>query len=275
MNKKEFNFDRSLTLEELSDYEITKDLKINLMEDPIDMEKVEEFFETFFRNKKFTTDNYKKVEKEENQENQELFKYYFPLFISLYSVRKNVYDEIISNIDIDEEELAFFEKQIEKKIKDNGISKIVCRKFLLLPHFDVDNALGKLHKAINVANEKGIKEFQKENDKGYRLKIIALTFALIYNEHYDYYLDFIELLKALKKVDEIKIHKFEKEIIEFFRKTEIENLPVEKEIATKIDIMRLGSGLGILHSAFHLGIYKDKPKEKENIEKTEEKSFLN
>ena len=88
MNKKELNFDRSLTLEELSDYEITKDLKINLMEDPIDMEKVEEFFETFFRNKKFTTDNYKKVEKEENQENQELFKYYFPLFISLFLLEK-------------------------------------------------------------------------------------------------------------------------------------------------------------------------------------------
>lgn len=29
MNKKEFNFDRNLSLEELSDYEITKDLKIN------------------------------------------------------------------------------------------------------------------------------------------------------------------------------------------------------------------------------------------------------
>ena len=83
----------------------------------------------FFKNKKFTTDNYKKVEREENQE---LFNYYFPLFISLYSVRKNVYDEIISNIDIDEEELAFFEKQIEKKIKDNGISKIVCRKFFVV-----------------------------------------------------------------------------------------------------------------------------------------------
>ena len=93
---------------------------------------------------------------------------------------------------------------------------------------------------------------------------------MIYNEHYDYYLDFIELLKVLKKVDEIKIHKFEKEIIEFFRKTEIENLPVEEEIATKIDIMKLGSSLGILHNAFHLGIYKDKPKEE-----TEEKSFLN
>ena len=271
MNKKEFNFDRSLSLEELSDYEITKDLEINLMEDPIDMEKVEEFFETFFKNKNFTTDNYKK---EEREKKQELFNFYFPLFISLYSVRKNVYDEIISNIDIDEEELEFFEKQIEKKIKDNGISKIVCRKFLLMAHFNVDNALEKLHKAIKVANEKGIKEFQKENDKGYRLKIIALTFALIYNEHYDYYLDFIELLKALKKVDEIKIHKFEKEIIEFFRKTEIESLPVEKEIATKIDIMRLGSGLGILHNSFHLGIYKDKRKENTD-EKTEEKSFLN
>ena len=272
MNKKEFNFDRSLSLEELSDYEITKDLEINLMEDPIDMEKVEEFFETFFKNKNFTTDNYKK---EEREKKQELFNFYFPLFISLYSVRKNVYDEIISNIDIDEEELEFFEKQIEKKIKDNGISKIVCRKFLLMAHFNVDNALEKLHKAIKVANEKGIKEFQKENDKGYRLKIIALTFALIYNEHYDYYLDFIELLKVLKKVDEIKIHKFEKEIIDFFRKTEIENLPVEKEIATKIDIMKLGSALGILHNAFHVGIYKDKPKEKENTEKTEEKNFLN
>ena len=44
MNKKEFNFDRNLSLEELSDYEITKDLKINLMEDPIDMEKVERVF---------------------------------------------------------------------------------------------------------------------------------------------------------------------------------------------------------------------------------------
>ena len=49
MNKKKFNFDRNLSLEELSDYEITKDLKINLMEDPIDMEKVEEFFETFLK----------------------------------------------------------------------------------------------------------------------------------------------------------------------------------------------------------------------------------
>lgn len=85
MNKKEFNFDRNLSLEELSDYEITKDLKINLMEDPIDMEKVEEFFETFFKNKKFTTDNYKKVEREENQE---LFNYYFPLFISLFLLEK-------------------------------------------------------------------------------------------------------------------------------------------------------------------------------------------
>ena len=76
MNKKEFNFDRSLSLEELSDYEITKDLEINLMEDPIDMEKVEEFFETFFKNKNFTTDNYKKEEREKNK-NYLIFIFHF------------------------------------------------------------------------------------------------------------------------------------------------------------------------------------------------------
>ena len=34
MNEKEFDFYRNLSLRELSNYEINKDLEINLMEDP-------------------------------------------------------------------------------------------------------------------------------------------------------------------------------------------------------------------------------------------------
>lgn len=265
MDKKKFNFDRNLTLEELSDYEITKDLEFNLMEDPFFYDEICNFFEIFFNHKSFTNDNYKLQE-----ENQELFDRYFPVFLALYTVRKNEYDEIISRIDIEENDLSFFEKELKKAIKYKGFSKYGARKFLLSFHYDIENAVEKLYKIVKVANEKGIKEFIKETDKSNRLKDIALVFSLIYNEKKYHYKNFIEILKDIKKVDEIKIDKFEKEIIEFFRKTEIENLPMEIEIATKIDIMRLGSSLGILHNAFHLGVYK-----KEDNKKTEEKNFLN
>lgn len=276
MDKKKFDFERSLTLEELSnltlgelsDYEINKDLEINLMEDPFFYDEICKFFDIFFNHKNFTDDNYKLQE-----ENQELFDRYFPIFLALYTVRKDEYNEIISGINIGKNDFSFFEKELKKAIKYKGFSKYGARRFLLSFHYDVENAVEKLYKIVKVANEKGIKEFIKETDKNNRLKDIALVFSLIYNEKKYHYKNFIEILKDIKKVDEIKIHKFEKEIIEFFRKTEIENLPLEKEIATKIGIMILGSDLGILN-AFHLGVYKDKQKE-DDTKKDEEKSFLN
>ena len=273
---KKFDFEKGLSFEELRDYEKTKDLEINLMEDPFFYDEICKFFDIFFNYKNFTDDNYKLQE-----ENQELFDKYFPIFLALYTVRKAEYNEIISGIDIEENDFNFFEKELKKAIKYKNFSKYGARRFLLSIHYDVENAVEKLYKIVKIANEKGIKEFIKETEKSHRLKDIAMVFSLIYNEKKYHYKNFVEILKDVKKIDEIKISKFENEVILYFKNKEIDTLPKEKVISTKIEIMRKGNEIGIMLQYFHFGIYiKEDKEDKEDKENTEtitenkEKNYL-
>lgn len=213
-----------------------KELNVKIIPENYYIDDIEMFVKKFILNDK----------QEINDESQRLFDIMFSLLMSLYSVRKDEYDKVISELktrlDLDDNNFNSFrdtlkneiEETLKNLIKSEQQKEELEKNFrigLLSTTYNVENTIEHLKKVINFFSENRVEEILKEENND--LRNIATIFCLINDERPNQYKNLIDILKseikAENREEELKkINDFEENILNNFGKYITENL-VESE----------------------------------------------
>ncbi len=215
-----------------------KELNVKIIPENYYIDDIEMFVKKFILNDK----------QEINDESQRLFDIMFSLLMSLYSVRKDEYDKVISELktrlDLDDNNFNSFrdtlkneiEETLKNLIKSEQQKEELEKNFrigLLSTTYNVENTIEHLKKVINFFSENRVEEILKEENND--LRNIATIFCLINDERPNQYKNLIDILKSeiitenrekeLKKIDD-----FEKNILNNFRKYIADNLEKSEKL---------------------------------------------
>lgn len=215
-----------------------KELNVKIIPENYYIDDIEMFVKKFILNDK----------QEINDESQRLFDIMFSLLMSLYSVRKDEYDKVISELktrlDLDDNNFNSFrdtlkneiEETLKNLIKSEQQKEELEKNFrigLLSTTYNVENTIEHLKKVINFFSENRVEEILKEENND--LRNIATIFCLINDERPNQYKNLIDILKSeiitenrekeLKKIDD-----FEKNILNNFRKYIADNLEESEKL---------------------------------------------
>ena len=215
-----------------------KELNVKIIPENYYIDDIEMFVKKFILNDK----------QEINDESQRLFDIMFSLLMSLYSVRKDEYDKVISELktrlDLDDNNFNSFrdtlkneiEETLKNLIKSEQQKEELEKNFrigLLSTTYNVENTIEHLKKVINFFSENRVEEILKEENND--LRNIATIFCLINDERPNQYKNLIDILKSeiitenrekeLKKIDD-----FEKNILNNFRKYIADNFEESEKL---------------------------------------------
>lgn len=196
-----------------------------------------------------------------NKEIKKILDNFLLLFSCMHLVRKEQYNEILSELEVDTDILILFEQEVIalSKLVLKQTTKLELKKKFLAKHLLVDNAVEKFYEILVFYEKEDydlhslLTELEKKgNEEHFYLEFLSFfTFLHLANIHQ--YRNLVEILEETKNVDKDRIEKFENEIIipfsfSFLEMTNIERFEILTplfDLAMKKDIFRSDAQIAV------------------------------
>lgn len=252
-----------------------ENLEIYYFDEIYSLSDIKNFF-NFFINKIKGTGTF-------NKEIKKILDNFLLLFSCMYLVRKEQYNEILSELKIDADILILFEQEITalSKLVLKQTTKLELKKKFLAKHFLVDNAVEKFYELLVFYEKEDydlhslLTDFgKKENEKYFYSEFLSFfTFLHLANIHQ--YRNLVEILEETKNVDKDRIEKFKNEIIIPFSFFFLEMTNIERfEILTPL--FDLAMKKGIFRSDAQIAVTrKELEVESTELDRKEFEMFIN